>query len=112
MTSIVEHDSFTGITEAFHKDSMTGEIKVNKSADLSGSFSSNLQEKNSASSGWKETFHKVASIHPLIIEMWYNELKDLGYDNPNPLAAENKMWLIAKLNSRDFQKLRTKEGKL
>ena len=110
MTKIVDYDSFTGITETYYKDPLTGEIKVNKSADLTQSFNKNTIERNNASTGWKETFHKVASIEPIVIEMWYNELKAAGYSNPNPLAKENKAWLIAKLNSRDFQKLRTKEG--
>lgn len=110
MTKIVDYDAYTGITETYYKDPMSNEIKVNKSKDLTLDFNINTIERNSAKTGWKESFHKVASVHPIVIEMWYNELRAAGYPNPNPLAKENKMWLIAKLNSRDFQKLRTKEG--
>lgn len=112
MTKIVDYDSYTGIKETFYKDPMSNEIKVNKTADLSHNFNANAIDRNNSGSGWKETFHKVASIHPLVIEMWHNELKSEGRSNCNPLASENKMWLIAKLNSRDYQKLRTKEGRL
>jgi hypothetical protein len=110
MTRIVDYDAYSGITETYHKDPVTGKISVNKSKDLTANFDQNALERNSAKTGWKESFHKVASIDPIVIEMWYNELRAAGYQNPNPLAAENKMWLIAKLNSRDFQKLRTKDG--
>ena len=112
MTKFVDYDSYTGITETFYKDPMSNEIRVNKTKDLTQAFSQNAIERNSAKGGWKENFHKVASVDPIVIEMWTNELKAAGYPNCNPLAAENKMWLIAKLNSRDFQKLRTKEGVL
>ena len=108
MIKLLDYDSFTGITETYYKDG--NEIKINKSKDLGDSFNQNIIERTNAKTGWKETFHKVASIDPLIIEMWYNELRAAGYSNPNPLAKENKQWLIAKLNNRDFQKLRTKEG--
>jgi hypothetical protein len=110
MTIIKDYDPYTGITETYHKDPVTGQVRINKSKDLTAGFNQNAIERNAAKSGWKESFHKVASIEPIVIEMWYNELKAAGYSNPNPLASENKMWLIAKLNSRDFQKLRTKEG--
>ena len=72
----------------------------------------NSIDRNAASTGWKQDFHKVASIPPLVVEMWYNELKAAGYANPNPMAKENNVWLMAKLNSNDFLKLRTKEGNI
>ena len=110
MTTFVDYDHFTGITETFYKDPMSDVIKVNKSKDLTESFNHIARERNASSTGWKESFHKVATIDPIVIDMWREELKAKGYPNPDPLAKENKMWLIAKLNSRDFQKLRTKEG--
>lgn len=112
MTKIVDHDSFTGITETYYKDPMSGKITIHKSGDMQPLFNQNALERNNASTGWKEGFHKVASIQPIVLEMWREELKAAGYPDPNPLAAVNKAWLIAKLNSRDFQKLRTKEGTL
>lgn len=110
MTIIKDYDPYSGITEAFYKDPITGKISINKSKDLTNHFNQNATERNNAGTGWKESFHKVASIDTIVIEMWYNELRAAGYSNPNPLAAVNKSWLIAKLNSRDFRKLRTKEG--
>ncbi len=110
MTTFVDYDHFTGITETFYKDPMSDVIKINKSKDLTASLDHIARERNTSGTGWKEEFHKVATVDPIIIEMWHEELKAKGVPNPYPLAPENKMWLIAKLNSRDFQKLRTKEG--
>ena len=110
MTNFLDFDPHTGITETFHKDAMTGIIKVNKSQDTQPTLDSNKMNRSHASTGWKEQFHKVASIPPIVIEIWREELKAMGGVDPNPLAASNKQWFIAKLNSSDFQKLRTKEG--
>ena len=111
MTKIVDYDPYTGVTETFHKDPMSGVIKIHQSKDLGPLLKQNAIERNSASSGFKgETFHKVASVDMIVIDMWRQELKAKGHDNYDPLAKENKLWLMAKLNSRDYRKLRTKEG--
>ena len=112
MTKIVDYDHVTGVTETYVKDQMTGEIKVNRTQEVDGLFNVNAEQRSAAGTGWKEEFHKVASIPTVVVEMWREELKAKGYSNPNPLAAENNMWLIAKLNSSDFLKLRTKEGNI
>lgn len=112
MTNIVDYDPYTGITETYHKDPMTGQVRINKSQDLQPFINANAIDRSAASSGWKGDFHKVASIPLLVVEMWTNELKAKGYSNPNPMAKENNVWLMAKLNSNDFLKLRTKEGNI
>ena len=106
----IEVDPFTGITETFIKDGDT--IKVNQHQDLQPFIDANQSQRNNCGRGWKEEFHKVASIPPLIIEMWNNELKSLGHKNSNCLSKEHSKWFIAKLNSSDFLKLRTKEGQI
>jgi hypothetical protein len=106
----VDYDPTTGITETFVKDAVTGEIKVNHSQDVDPVFINNARDRNAASSDWKGDFHKVASVPLIVVQMWREELKASGAANVNPLAKENKSWLIAKLNSRDFLKLRTKDG--
>lgn len=112
MTKIVDYDAATGITETYKRDHLTGEIKVNRSQNVDPLFNVNAVERNGASTGWKEDFHKVASIPLIVIEMWTNEMKAAGFSNPNPLAKENEKWLIAKINSSDFFKLRTKTGRV
>lgn len=112
MPRIVDYDAHTGITETFVKDQMTGVISINQSQDLSLLNKINTQQRNNAERGFKGDWHKVASIPLVMIEIWRNEMKAAGYSNPNPLAKENEVWLMAKLNSRDFSKLRTKEGRI
>ena len=110
MSTFVDYDPHTGITETFHKDAMTGIIKLNKSQQTQSLTDINKRERIQSGSGWKEEFHKVASIPLIVIELWREELKAMGDRDPNPLAKSNEKWFIAKLNSNDFLKLRTKEG--
>jgi|TARA_R110000851_G_scaffold332695_1_gene509546 hypothetical protein len=110
MTKLVDYDPYTGITETFHKDAISGVIKVNKSQPTQTLTDNNNRERIQSGSGWKEEFHKVASIPLIVIETWREELKAMGGRDSNPLAKSNEKWFIAKLNSSDFLKLRTKEG--
>jgi len=110
MATFKDYDPHTGITETFYQDPMTGIIKVNQSQPVQLLTDNNKAERISAGSGWKESFHKVASIPLVVIDIWREELKLMGDRDPNPLAKSNEKWFIAKLNSNDFLKLRTKEG--
>lgn len=110
MPTYKDYDPYTGITETFYQDPMTGIIKVNKSQQTQALTDINQRQRIDAGTGWKETFHKVASIPLIVIEIWREELKAQGNSDPNPLAKCNEKWFIAKLNSSDFLKLRTKEG--
>lgn len=110
MATFKEYDSYTGITETFHQDEMTGVIKINQSQDTQSLTDKNQREKLQSGSGWKGDWHKVASIPLVVIDIWREELKAMGGRDINPLAKSNEKWFIAKLNSSDFLKLRTKEG--
>ena len=112
MSIILDADRHTGILETYEKDINTGQVRVKKTQDVEGIFKLNQREKNDNSNGWRGEFHKVASIPLVIVDQWREELKAQGASNPDPLAKENKMFLIAKLNNSDFSKLRTKEGRL
>lgn len=108
MTDIVDFDPYTGITETFSKDN--GKIIINQAKDLEPIMKQIKAERNSATKTFgKENYHKVATVDNVIIDMWREELKLKGYPDPNPLAQENRMWLIAKLNSREFSGLKTKD---
>jgi len=52
----------------------------------------------------------MASIPPIVIVQWTEELKKHGADCINPLDAKNRKFLLAKLNSPEWNKLRTKQG--
>ena len=110
MATFTDYDPYTGITETFYQDPMTGIIKINQSQPVQLLIDNNKIDRINAGSGWKETFHKVASIPLVVIDIWREELKLMGDRDPNPLAKSNEKWFIAKLNSNDFLKLRTKEG--
>lgn len=105
-------DAQTGIIETFSKDMMTGEIAIKKTQDVDPFLKANAVERSHQSSNWSGHWHKVASIPPIMIEIWTEELKAKGVSNPYVLAPENRKFLIAKLNSNDFSKLRTKDGRI
>lgn len=111
MTRILDIDRFSGITETFKKDG--NKIIINKHQDVEKIFDANNAEKNlEANTSWKGDFHKVASIPMILIEQWREELKAKGVSDPNPLAACNRNFLIAKINSGDYSKIRTKGGRV
>ena len=103
-------DLNTGILETFNKDSTTGKIHIHKTQDVNPFLSANKAEMNSGSAGFKGGWHKMASIPPIVLEMWREDMKAKGYPNPNPLAVENRKYLLSKLNSPDWNALRTKQG--
>ncbi len=94
-----------GVVETFHKNA-DGTFTIQKSQDVEGILKDNAIDKNASSSGWKGDMHKVASVPMVIVEQWW---KELGSD---PFHKKNRKWLIAKLNSSEWSKLRTKEGRL
>jgi len=107
---MIDIDAQTGIIETFSKDAITGKIHIHKQQDVNPFISANQNELMNQSSGFKGEWHKMASIPPIVIEMWREEMKAKGYPNPNPLARENKKYLLSKLNSPEWNKLRTKQG--
>ncbi len=109
-SKILDVDPFTGITEHFHQEG--NNITIHKTGDGGANFEQNTIDRLNAKSGWKESFHKVASIEPIVIEHWRMELVLKGADNTNPLHKDNRVFLMSKLNDRDYSKLRTKEGHL
>ena len=103
---LLSHDRFSGITRTFHYDEMTKQSTIKVVQDVHEHLQDNTKMRNAQAKGWKGSFHHVARVPLVIIEQWW---KELGSD---PLSKENKQWLIARLNSRDWCKLRTKEGVL
>ena len=103
-------DEQTGIIETFSQDKMTGKIHIKKEQDANPFLMANQHEFNNQSTGFKGNWHKMASIPPIVLEIWREEMKAKGVDNPNPLAQCNRKFLLGKLNSPDWNKLRTKQG--
>ncbi len=47
------------------------------------------------SGGFKGDMHKMASIPPIVLEMWREDMKAKGYPNPNPLRSrKQKVFII------------------
>ncbi len=103
-------DSQTGIIETFHKDSQTGKIHIHKEQDVSPFLEANKAAMSMQTSGFKGDMHRMASIPPIVLEMWREDMKRKGYPNPNPIARENTEYLRAKLNDPSWNFLRTKQG--
>ena len=104
MGKLISNDG--DVAEIYHKDNHTGQFHIQLVQDVSQYIRMNQHEFNVTEKGtsWKGGMHKVASIPEVVLAQWWKEL------GSNPLAKENRRWLTAKLNSRDYYKLRTREG--
>lgn len=102
-------DAQTGIKEHYSKDT-DGKIKVYQTQDVKPFIEHNKQFEDSEAKGFKGDWHRMASIPPIVIVQWTEELKAKGADNVNPLDVQNRKFLLSKLNSPDWNKLRTKQG--
>lgn len=105
MARLLDYDPATGITQYHSKDSEGNNI-IRSVQDVDPFLKDNAAVRSTQQSGWKGDFHEVASIPTIVWEMWWKEV------GGNPGAKSNRPWLIAKLNSNEFQKLRTKEGRM
>ena len=108
MKQIIGRDG--DLTETFHKDPHDPskfhiEIAQNVSSYLKANSEDRATHRRKSSYG-KGSFHKVASIPEVVVAQWWKEL------GSNPLAKENRKWLISKLNNRDFYKVRTRNGRI
>ena len=94
-----------GVTETFH--STDSGFVIQTTQDVEPILKNNERLRKEAGAGWKGNWHHYASIPMTLVVEWR---KELGGDDP--LAPHNRKWLNNKLNSNEFLKLRTKEGKL
>ena len=94
------------IIETLHYDEGTGQTVIQKSQDMKGYLDRNQKEREHQVGGWGGDLHKVASIPMTLVEEW---CKEFGC---NVLAKENRHLIMLKLNDRNYQKLRTKEGRV
>ena len=95
------------ITEVFHKDD-EDKFHIEIVQDVAQYLRCNREDQGNHRRGskWGEGMHKVASIPEVVLADWWKELGD------NPLAKHNRGWLIAKLNSNEFNGLRSRVGRL
>ena len=92
----------------FHKED--GKTIIKTSEDVGEILRLNSIDRNH-SNPMRSTMRHAARIPQVVFMQWREELKKQGR-NPDPLCKENRPWLLAKLNSRDYLKLRTSEDRL
>jgi hypothetical protein len=109
---IISADADTGVVEKFKKDELTGKFAIERSQDVSDIIKANKIDINAKPDNWKGDMHHVARIPLIVIEQWADEMRAKGYKNCNPLAPENKSYLISKINNSEFSALRTKRGRI
>lgn len=98
--------SENGIDTYHYYDHDTRQTTIETREDVEPLLSSNQRKKNDSGTGWKGNFHHIASIPQTLYYQWWREF------GGNPMNPENRPRLMAKLRDRDFNKLRTKEGKI
>jgi len=99
-------DRIDGISTYHRYDESSGKTIIRTSQDVQPLLSSNQAKLNEAGKGWKGDMHHVATIPLAVYNDWWREF---GGD---PMAKENQPRTIARLNSSEWGKLRTKEGRI
>jgi len=102
-------DEQTDIIEKYSKNS-DGKIEVYQSQDVKPFLEHNKKFESATGQGFKGEWHRMASIPPIVIVQWTEELKRKAADCINPLDKQNRKFLLAMLNSPEWNKLRTKQG--
>lgn len=99
-------DLVDGVATYHRFDGDNNKTIIETVQDVEPILNINAKTLSNSDPSWKGDMHHVASIPLVIWEQWWREL---GGD---PWAKEHRPWLIAKLNNKDWCKLRTKEGNL
>lgn len=106
MKRLMSYDPVSDISTIYHSNPGGENFTIQTYQDVSTYLKANAEARKNASNGWKGELHEVASIPQNVWNMWWRELGD------NPGHPRNRNWLAAKLNSNEFLKLRTKEGRM
>lgn len=83
-----------------------GRTIITTTQDIEPIFTSNKETLSNSRTDWKGDWHHVRTIPRIIYEQWW---KEFGGD---PMSPEHKAKTIARLNSSDWAKFKTKEGKI
>ena len=102
-------DSQTDIVEKYSKNA-DGKIQIYQTQDVKPFLEHNKQFEDANSKGFQGDWHRMASIPPIVVVQWTEELKKMGADCVNPIDIKNRKFLLGKLNSSDYAFLRTKQG--
>ena len=104
-------DRFSGIIETFQM--VDGKPVIRKIQNYNAILDANKREmQDNIGSNFTKDMHKMASIPMNVVNEWREELKKAGNPDVNPLSNNNRVFLVAKLNSKDYEYLRTKQGRI
>jgi len=106
---LLDHDPFTGITTYHSYDHSTKRTTIERVQNIAPILDRNKALANDTEykrQGMKDSFLHAAHIPMIIIEKW---LKEEGIDVFNP---EHFQKVRAKLNSSEYQYLRTSTGRI
>ena len=102
-------DEQTDILEHYSKNA-DGKIQVYQTQDVAPFIEHNKQYMDANKKGFQGEWHRMASIPPIVIVQWTEELKKMGADCIDPIDKKNRKFLLGKLNDPAWNKLRTKQG--
>ena len=97
-------DCIDGVS-TFHRVE-DGKTILRTSQDVEPLLDINKRALENSDPNWKGDMHHVASVPLVVWESWW---KEFGGD---PMSKENQPRLFAKLNNKDWCKLRTKQGRI
>jgi len=94
------------VISTLHHDDVTDTTTIQRSQDVEPYLDANRQERDSHGEFTKmgDGLQKIASIPLIIIDQWR---KEIGGD---PLHVSNRGWLMKRLMSPEWSKLRTRAG--
>jgi hypothetical protein len=93
------------ILTTFHYDELEDKSYLRNTQDVNPYLKQNAIERDNQNARNNDGLQKIASVPMNVIEEWR---KELGSD---PLARENRGWLMKRLHSPEFAYLRTRTGR-
>lgn len=102
-------DNEDGIQSWHYYDDVEKKTIIKQTQDAQPLLDINQRTRSDQTTGWKGSMHHVASIPRIVYEQMMTEI---GYDYKQPMTQDEKTKFAQMLSSRDYLKLRTKEGRL
>lgn len=95
------------VLSTLHHDAMTDTTTIERTQDVDPYLDANRQERDSHGEHSKmgDGLQKIASIPLIIIDQWRKEL-----GGEDPLHVSKRGWLMKRLMSPEWSKLRTRKG--
>jgi hypothetical protein len=106
MKRVFDYDPFTGVTEIFHYDHLTGDAHIETHQDVGAALDNNKALANDdeyTKKGIKNEMWHYAFI-PIVVQLQW--LKKYGAEN-DPMRKGNEKLLFSLLNDREWRHLKT-----